>query len=336
MSIVKIKTMLILVALVATAGRCDPLNAQKKTSLLSNGSNPVVSVIEFAPDGGSFIAGSQNGVFHHVPDERKPAKILTELDNVYAIAFSRDGEMVAIAGGAPAVSGSIEIWSWPEVKKIRTIKAHRDVVTDLVWIAGDSEIVSASADNSIRVSNVDDGSSKTNIDGHSGPVLALAISPDDKLLCSGSVDQTIRVWNTDDWTLARTLNNHLGTVHDLDFRNSSNGDPATLASASEDRTVRIWYPSIGRMVRIVRHEAPVSCIQFTPDGRGLFSGSKDGKVRLLAGDTLKIAKTIELSSGWIVSLACSDRVIVGTSSGEIKAIKKSGRQPDRGQPDQSR
>jgi hypothetical protein len=157
--------------------------------------------------------------------------------------------------------------------------------------------------------------------GHSGPVLALAVSPDDQWLCSAGVDQTIRVWDVSDWKLRRTLNNHLGTVHDLAFQPRAEGKPMCLASASEDGTVRIWYPEIGRLVRIVRHQVPVFCLAWNQNGTRLYSGAADGVVRLMAGEYLRITETRQLTDGWVVSLAVSDaneRVIVGTTLGSVE------------------
>jgi WD40 repeat protein len=157
--------------------------------------------------------------------------------------------------------------------------------------------------------------------GHSGPVLALAVSPDGQWLCSGSVDQTIRVWDTATWRLVRSLNNHLGTVHSLAFRPASpEGRPPYLASSSEDGTVRIWQPTIGRMVRIVAHGVPVFAVAWSPDGTRLYTGAKDGRLRTVDGESDQMQGERKLSDGWVTGIAVSNagkQVIAGTSRGEI-------------------
>ena len=43
--------------------------------------------------------------------------------------------------------------------------------------------------------------------------------------------------------------------------------------------VRIWQPGIGRMVRILRHPAPVYAVAWGRDGARLYTGAKDGVLR---------------------------------------------------------
>jgi WD40 repeat protein len=235
--------------------------------------------------------------------------------------------MLAVAGGTPAESGVAEIWLWPERKRLGTIAGHDDLAYECVWLSGDKLLATASADRSVRIWDVVSGAETARLAGHSGPVLALALSPDGKLLCSGSADQTIRVWDTATWQLVRAMTNHLGPVHGVAFREPARADgesrPPYLASAGGDGTVRIWQPEIGRMVRIVRHPAPVHCIAWDSTGR-LFSGSKDGRVREIDADDGSILREEAASNGWLMSLAVTRgqsrdgrSILVGDSLGAI-------------------
>lgn len=301
-----------------------PLHAQQA----SHGRNSPITALAPTPDGREILAGSQAGVFFTASANEPTKAFATELDHVHHLAFSRDGSLLAVAGGSPGEFGSVELWSWPERKLVGQLDGHEDVVYDAVWLGDGKTIVTGSADRTVRVWEAATGKQLAKLAGHSGPVLCLASLPDGKLLCSGSADATIRVWDTGDWRLIRAMTNHLGPVHGLAFRSTTDRaegaerQPALLASAGGDGTVRIWQPEIGRLVRIVRHPAPVHCLAW--DDRGvLWSGAKDGRLRAIDSENGNVTNERPVGSGWLLSLVASSpahRLIAGSASGEVMVI----------------
>jgi WD40 repeat protein len=290
---------------------------------------PAIAALAIAPDGKGFVQGSQAGVFVRSFAGNDEQPFPTKLDHVNSLAISPDGTILAIAGGSPAEAGMSELWSWPARKPIGRLEGHEDVVYAVVWLPQQQAIATASADRTIRIWNPITQRCLATLTGHSGPVLALAVSPDGKWLCSASVDQTIRVWDTAAWQLVRSLNNHLGAVHSLAFRpTTEDSRPDYLASSSEDGTVRVWQPAIGRMVRIVGHGMPVYCLAWNSDGSGLYTGAKDGCVRLVAGESDQILRQRKLSDGWITSLAVrsgNEVLVAGTARGETAILTSLGK-----------
>lgn len=73
--------------------------------------------------------------------------------------------------------------------------------------------------------------------GHTGDVLDLAWSPQDRWLASCSVDNTVMIWDAMSFpTIVSVLKGHTGLVKGVTW------DPVGkfLASQSDDRSVKIW------------------------------------------------------------------------------------------------
>lgn len=283
---------------------------------------PAVTALVATPDGKGFVQGSQAGIVAHSSAGGEQQTIVTKLEHVHALAFSPSGKVLAAAGGSPAQSGAVELWSWPGRTLLGRLEGHADVVYDVVWLDGGKRLATASADRTVRIWDIPSRKSLDTFTGHSGPVLALALSPDGKWLCSGSADQTIRVWSISDGKLVRTLVNHLGPVHHLAFRPVPDKEqPPYLASAGGDATVRIWQPSIGRMVRIVRHPGPVFAVQWSPDGSRLYTGGKDGVVRTVEADSDAFLEERKVGSVWVTSLAATPtHLVIGDSRGAVRSV----------------
>lgn len=278
---------------------------------------PAVTALTITQKHGTLLFATQAGVFYRGIEAKEHTSLGTKLDHVHALRFAADGKTLAIAGGTPAESGSVELWSWPERKLLGSIDGHEDVVHDLVWLDQGRRFVAASADRMVRLWDATNRRESHKFTGHSGPVLALAVSADERMLCSGSADHTVRVWETGSGKPLRALTNHLGPVHALAFRPQGQG-PATLASAGGDATVRIWQPDIGRLVRIIRHPAPVFCLAWSSDGSKLFTGAQDGILRVIDGDSDRILEQRQITPERINCLVVdSARIVAGTSNGTI-------------------
>lgn len=58
-------------------------------------------------------------------------------------------------------------------------------------------------------------------------------------------------------------------------------EPDLIASGSEDSNVKIWDLRTGKAhVTYKKHQMPVNCIDFSPDGNWVASGGGDGALRI--------------------------------------------------------
>ncbi len=86
------------------------------------------------------------------------------------------------------------------VALVRTLKDSE--VLSLAFSPDGSLLASASADGTVKLWRVADGSEVHTIQGHQGSVFLVAFSSDSKLVISGSHDRTIKGWHVDDGSTA--------------------------------------------------------------------------------------------------------------------------------------
>jgi WD40 repeat protein len=97
-------------------------------------------------------------------------------------------------------------------------------------------LASASADNTIKLWNLQSQKLIATLAGHSDSVNSVAFSPDGLTLASASRDNTIKLWNLQSQKPIATLADHSQEVNSVAF----SPDGKTLASASDDDTIILW------------------------------------------------------------------------------------------------
>ena len=262
------------------------------------------TITALAWDGENLYVARPGGVDVY-RDGKKTGTLGDEKRAVMALAVF--GKRVAEVGGRAGERGELRIWE--AGREIRKVSVHADLIYRVAWSGDGKLLYTAGGDRKIGVVEAETGKVDY-IEGHTGPVLALAVQGD--LLASAGADRTIRVWRGR--ALVRTITNHWDAVHALAF----SPDGKYLASGSADRTVRIWQPEIGRLVRIVRdHEGTILDLAWTAEH--LVSASSDGKLRLIAPDDAKIDRVLEGHADWVNAVCpAGARLWSGDASGRLR------------------
>lgn len=237
--------------------------------------------------------------------------------------------LIAIAGGSiwyswlrltPKTTAQVAPESGQKsVLLVRTLTGHTSSVNEIALIPGRNQLISGSADTTIKHWDLTTGGEIKTLTGHTSYVNALALSPDGRILASGSADQTIRLWDITTGETLATLTGHLSPVNTLAISHSGqrlisgsadgtvkiwdleaqqeihslqahasaintlaiSSDDAAFATGSADRTIRLWDLPTGEPQAVLRgHESFVNTLATTPDGQYLISGSADTKIKL--------------------------------------------------------
>jgi cytochrome c len=114
------------------------------------------------------------------------------------------------------------------------------------------------------------------LQGHTAPIVALAVSPDGTTLASAAWDHTVRLWPLAGGD-ARVLEGHTQNVNGVAFT----PDGKALVSAAYDLTLRIW-PLDGAPPTIIALPTPLSAVALAPDGEIVAAGAS-GMVYFLNG-----------------------------------------------------
>lgn len=112
----------------------------------------------------------------------------------YAMAFSSDGKYLACGSSADREIQIVEVKSNSIVD---SLTGHYEGVTDLEFLPNGNRLVSASADNSARLWDWQNGEELLNFRGHESSVLQISISPDASAIFSLDDEHTVRRWSTE-------------------------------------------------------------------------------------------------------------------------------------------
>lgn len=153
---------------------------------------------------------------------------------------------------------------------------HGDVVNRAQWSPDGSRIATASADRTAAIWDAATGNLIVRLSGHQGNVYTAVWSPDGTQIATSSADRTARVWDAATGSLLQSLTGHGGSVNSVAW----SPDGTRLVTASDDTTAIIWNATTGRRVTtLTGHTRNVNRAAWSPNGRAIATASADRTAR---------------------------------------------------------
>ncbi|WP_204102141.1 MULTISPECIES: protein kinase [Spirulina sp. CCY15215] len=200
----------------------------------------------------------------------------------------------------------------------KTLTGHTSFINDLAISPDSRLLISASADKTIKVWELETGKLLKTLTGNTSFVNALAITFDGNFLIAASADKTIRIWNLETGAIVKTLNRHTSFVDAI----LMSSDGQILVSTGADKTIRIWNIETGEMLHVLQgHSGFVNALAISSDGETLVSGSADASLKVWSLKTGKELRSLLGHSSFINAIAISPNGTTLASGGADETIK---------------
>jgi len=162
----------------------------------------------------------------------------------------------------------------------RALKGHSHYVEDVIISKDGHFALSAAWDGTLRLWDLNYGTTARRFVGHTKDVLSVAFSADNRQIVSGSRDKTIRLWNTLGECKYTIDDAHGDWVSCVQF--SPNTQNPIIVSSGWDRIVKVWTLTDEFKLRknLVGHTGYINAVTVSPDGSLCASGGKDGTAML--------------------------------------------------------
>lgn len=180
-----------LLALGISDNKTQLINPQDGSVVRNLKSNYGGWAVAFSPDSQFIFSGTSQGIL-----KWETASGIWKFTSggqdktIKSLVFSNDGG--TIAGGG---DGFIYFWDVTSGELIHRVDDPRfGVVNSLDFSPDDSMLVSGSADNIVRIWNVDTVALLKELTGHSSQIFGVCFSPNGEYIASGANEGTIRIW----------------------------------------------------------------------------------------------------------------------------------------------
>ena len=246
-------------------------------------------------------------------------------ERVQGLAFSADGQQLAVAAGTPGLIGEAAVFAvgsageGAAAAQLTSLGLADDAFLSVAFSADGKRLTAAAADQSVRLYEAASGVQQSERTDHADWVQAVALSADGTRLVTASRDATAKVIDLASGQLQTTFSKHGEPVTAVCWL-----DNELVATGGADGQVRFWKADSGEEVRSIKGFAEsIEGLCLLADGR-LAVADRSGTVRLHAVADGKRLRTIPTGGGAATSLAVSadGRLLaVGSLDGSISLIR---------------
>jgi cytochrome c len=227
--------------------------------------------------------------------------------------------------GSEAASGSFDTsvirWSLARNTAEQVLRFHAGAVNAVTFLP-DGRLATSGEDARIAIWERGKQEPSLVFDGHTAPVVGLAVSPDGSALASASWDHTARVWSLRSNGSIRTIEGHSQGVNAVAFT----PDGRFLVTAGYDSMIRVTPMGGSGSALAATLSTPLNTVAVSPDGE-IVSAGADGKVYFLT-PSAESGGEVAATQAPIIAVALShDARLVAAAGirGSVAIIERSSR-----------
>ncbi|HJQ78508.1 MAG TPA: WD40 repeat domain-containing protein, partial [Lacipirellulaceae bacterium] len=278
-----------------------------------------ITAMAFTPGGDRIVVG---GYHELLIWDAAAGTLAARVGNIpqrtFGMAFSPDNAWLAVAGGAPGVSGEVRLLPWKDGPRPdadpKVLATHEDVFFDVAFRPDGDELAAAGSDGLVRVFDVATGAERLKINSHADWVTDIGYSPDGKYIATASRDKTAKVFDADSGNLLTTHSEHGAPVRAVAFA----PDSKSVFSAGGSR-IRTWNVEDSKLLgEIGGFEHDINAV--IVGGEFIFAGSADRTARQFKLADRTPVRSLTSHPSWILSLALHEtthRLSAGCLDGTI-------------------
>jgi WD40 repeat protein len=261
--------------------------------------------VAFSPDGKTFTTAS----FVSQVRDTKTREVIHNLagfgHTVVAVAYSPDGENIAIASD----DGTVRVWDAISIAQRQRFDNHPGEVLSTGFSPDGKAILTASGsvfrnsdEYTAHIWDITSGVELQRFIGHTDTVNMARFDPTGAVVVTASDDGTSRLWDVSTGREVKRLDHPYGVVSAV-F--SPDGRYILTASGGRfqnpedgDGVAYMWDAQGGQQVqRYEGHAQPLTSAIFSPDGKMVFTGSWDNTARLWDAESAEQLRVFEGHSG---------------------------------------
>jgi guanine nucleotide-binding protein subunit beta-2-like 1 protein len=162
----------------------------------------------------------------------------------------------------------------------KRLHGHNHFVQDVVLSSDGQFALSASWDGTLRLWDLNKGTTHRRFVGHSKDVLSVAFSADNRQIVSGSRDKSVRLWNTlGECKYVIKDDGHQDWVSCVKFSPSATNP--LIVTGGWDKVVKVWNLTSCKLKHnLIGHTGYINTVTASPDGSLCASGGEDGTAML--------------------------------------------------------